>query len=84
MCVVYCATVNYRQQCLIERSFNCTEILYLIVEFNWPLSSVAEDIAIGAVREVWSLNPGYVKSDKVSPTARHRCDVSSELMLPRR
>ena len=26
--------------------------------------------------------PGWVKSDTVSPTARHRCDVSSELCCP--
>ena len=33
------------------------------------------DIAPGA----GGLIPGPVKSDTVSPTARHRCDISSEL-----
>ena len=31
-----------------------------------------------SVREVWGSVPGPVKSDTVSPTARHRCDISSE------
>ena len=31
------------------------------------------------VREVWGSIPGPVKSNTVQPTARHRCDVSSEL-----
>ena len=35
-----------------------------------------------SVREVWGSIPGPVKSDTVSPTARHRCDVSSELCSP--
>ena len=30
-----------------------------------------------SVRQVWSSIPGLVKSDAMSPTARHRCDVSS-------
>ena len=34
------------------------------------------------VREVWRLIPGLVKPDAVSPTARHRGDVSSELCCP--
>ena len=32
-----------------------------------------------SAREVLSLIPGPVKSNTMSPTARHRCDVSSEL-----
>ena len=34
------------------------------------------------VREVWGSIPGTVKSDTVSPTARHCGDVSSELYSP--
>ena len=34
-----------------------------------------------SVREVWDSIPGPVKS-AVSPTTRHRCDVSSELCCP--
>ena len=34
------------------------------------------------VRKVGGLIPGPVKLDTVSPTARHRCDVSSELCCP--
>ena len=29
-------------------------------------------------REVWGSNLGPVKSDAVLPTARHRCDISSQ------
>ena len=35
--------------------------------------------ALLSVREVWGSIPGSVKSDTVSPTVRHRCDVSWEL-----
>ena len=35
-----------------------------------------------SVREIWDSNLGSVKSDTVSPTARHRFDVSSELCCP--
>ena len=35
-----------------------------------------------SVREVWGSIPGPVKSNTVSPTARHRVDVSSELCYP--
>ena len=36
-------------------------------------------------REVWGSNLGPVKSDTVLPTARHRCDISSnEAVLPGR
>ena len=35
-----------------------------------------------SVREVWVSITGAVKSDTVSPTARHHCDVSSELCCP--
>ena len=38
------------------------------------------DIDMGA--EVWGSNHGLVKSGTVSPTARHRCYVSSELCCP--
>ena len=31
------------------------------------------------MREVWDSIPGLVKSDTVSPTTRHCCDVFSEL-----
>ena len=34
-------------------------------------------------REIWGSNLGPVKSDSVSPTVRHRCDISSqEAVLP--
>ena len=42
-----------------------------------PVSSVVK-ISL-SVLEVWGSIPGPVKSDTVLPTARHRCDVSSEL-----
>ena len=32
--------------------------------------------------KVWGSIPGSVKSDTASPTARYRCDVSSELCCP--
>ena len=36
-------------------------------------------------REVWGSNLGPVKSDTVLPTARHRCDISSNgAVLPGR
>ena len=35
-----------------------------------------------SAREVLGLNPGSSKSDTVSSTARHRCDISSELCDP--
>ena len=35
-----------------------------------------------SARKVWGSIPGSVKSDVVSPSARHRCDVSSELCCP--
>ena len=35
-----------------------------------------------SVREVWGSIPGSVKSNTVSLTTRHRCDVSSELRYP--
>ena len=36
-------------------------------------------------REIWGSNLGPVKSDKVLPTARHRCDISLKgAVLPRR
>ena len=35
-----------------------------------------------SMREIWGSIPGPIKSDAVSPTARHRCDVSSELCYP--
>ena len=44
------------------------------------VSSVAKRTL--SVREVWGSIPGPVKSDTVSPTTRHRCDVSSELCSP--
>ena len=34
------------------------------------------------MRQVWGFIPGSVKSDTVSLTARHRCDVSLELCSP--
>ena len=34
------------------------------------------------VLEVWGLIPDLDKPDTVSPTTRHRCDVSSELCCP--
>ena len=38
-----------------------------------------------SVREVWGLRPGLVKSDTVSPTARHRCGgCFFGAVLPRR
>ena len=34
-------------------------------------------------RKIWGSNLGPVKSDTVLPTARHRCDISSnEAVLP--
>ena len=44
---------------------------------NQPVISVV--CTLLSVREVWGSIPGSVKSDTVSPTACHRCDVSSEL-----
>ena len=38
--------------------------------------------ALLSAQEVCSSIPGSVKSDTVSPTARHRCDVSLELCCP--
>ena len=35
-----------------------------------------------SVLEAWGSIPGPVKLDTVSPTIRHRCDVSSELCCP--
>ena len=32
-----------------------------------------------SVLEIWDSNPGSVKSDTVSPTACHSCDVSSKV-----
>ena len=43
-----------------------------------PFSLVSNTLL--SVREAWSSNPESVKSDAVSPKARHRCDVSSELV----
>ena len=43
----------------------------------WPFSSVVKILV--SVREVWGSNPGSVKSDAVSPTARH-----GGFVLPRR
>ena len=34
------------------------------------------------MRKVWGYNPGSVKQDVESLTARHRCDVSGELCCP--
>ena len=35
-----------------------------------------------SARQIMGFIPGPVKTDKLSPTARHRCDVSSELCCP--
>ena len=48
-----------------------------LTRFYLLVSSVAETLL--SVQKVCCSNPGSVKSDTVSPTARHRCDVSSEL-----
>ena len=45
-----------------------------------PVCAVVTDIAVSA--EVWSRIPGSVKSDTALSTARHRCDVASELCRP--
>ena len=47
------------------------------INFTRPVSSVVTTLL--SVKEVWGSIPGLVKSDTVSPTARHRCDASSEL-----
>ena len=49
---------------------------------NRPVSSV--DKTLQSMREVWGSNCGSVKSDTVSPTARLRCNASSELYCPGR
>ena len=46
----------------------------------WPVSLVVKTLL--SVQEVWSLIPGTVKVDAVSPTACQRCEVSSELCCP--
>ena len=52
---------------------NLTNTMQLLITRNdWLKTSLM-------VREVWGLITGPVKSDAVSPTARHRSDVSSEL-----
>ena len=38
---------------------------------SWPVSSVVEDIAYGAVG-LFGFGPGLVRSDILSPTACHR------------
>ena len=48
--------------------------------FDPLVSSVVE--ALLSLREVCGSNPWSVRSDTVSSTSRHRCDVSSELCCP--
>ena len=56
-------------------------IVMLLTAYNWPVVSlVINHIAIGT--EVLGMIPGPVKSNTMSPTARRRCDVSSELCCP--
>ena len=47
---------------------------------NRPFNAVVKRIALGT--DCLDSISGPVKSDKVLPTARHRCDVSSELCYP--
>ena len=58
----------------------CHSCLFINWLINWLVNIVVNDIAIGA-GGLGSI-PGTMKSDTVSPTARHRCDVSSELCCP--
>ena len=64
------------------RSFEKNSLIYGIYNFYlaykyWLIGIVVQDIAIGAEDIT-----GPVKSVTVSPTARHRCDVSSQLCYP--
>ena len=47
------------------------------VKIIWPISFVVKRLLSG--RKVSGSNPGSVVSDAVSPAARHRSGVSSEL-----
>ena len=47
----------------------------------WPVGVVVEDTAVG--EEDHGSIPGPFNLVTVSPMARHRCDVSSELCCPR-
>ena len=45
-----------------------------------PVGTVVKDIDIGAEGLTFDSRVGQI--DTVSPTARHRCDISSELCCP--
>ena len=53
-----------------------------MLAWKWPVSSVGKtSLSVRKVCGFGSIH-GPVKFDTVSPTARHRCDVSSKLCWP--
>ena len=47
-----------------------------VIQKNRPVSSEVKTSL--SVREVWGSRPGSVKSNTMSPVARHRFDISSD------
>ena len=70
------------------RQFACfvSTFIYFFFYFEFDSVSFRRDSSVIetllSMREIWGLNPGSVKSNTVSPTARHRCDVFSALCCP--
>ena len=50
------------------------------IDFTCRLAQLLSTLL--SLQKVWDSIPGSVKSDSVSPTVRHRCNVSSELCCP--
>ena len=59
---------------------NAPFIFTHVKQTNEPVGVVLKGVALSA--EIRGSIPGPLKSDTLSPTVRHRCDVSSELCFP--
>ena len=77
----YAAYCLYVYLCPEEKGTKCTQLLlctlhtFSLAYLNSSVSSVVKHML--SVQEVWGWIPGQVKLDTMSPTARHRYDVSS-------